>query len=52
MLAQQTDVLPPAWIENAVETNVPGVTGSTRGPTSDLTAGLTLRWNSGGTEAP
>jgi transposase len=53
MLTQQTGVLLPAWIEHAAEANLPGLTGFARGLTSDLnavTAGLTLRWSSGGTE--
>jgi len=53
MLTQQTGVLLPAWIEDATAANLPGLTGFARGLTGDLdavTAGLTLRWNSGGTE--
>ncbi|MGP4052605.1 transposase [Streptomyces sp. 2A115] len=53
MFTQQTGVLLPAWIEDAAEAGLPGLTGFARGLTSDLdavTAGLTLRWSSGGTE--
>ncbi|WP_328766003.1 ISL3 family transposase [Streptomyces sp. NBC_00286] len=53
MLTQQTGVLLPAWIEEAVAADLPGLTGFARDLTSDLdavTAGLTLRWSSGGTE--
>ncbi|MET9567155.1 transposase [Streptomyces tauricus] len=53
MLTQQTGVLLPAWIKDAAEANLPGLAGFARGLTSDLdavTAGLTLRWSSGGTE--
>ncbi|WP_159062906.1 transposase [Streptomyces scabiei] len=53
MLTQQTGIFPPAWINEALAVNLPGLTGFARGLTSDLdavTAGLTLRWNSGGTE--
>ncbi|MFD7168518.1 transposase [Streptomyces violascens] len=53
MLTQQTGVLLAAWIEDAVEAELPGLTGFARGLTSDFdaaTAGLTLRWSSGGTE--
>lgn len=52
MLTRQTGLLLPAWIEDAAEADLPGLTGFARGLTSDLdaiTAGLTLRWNSGGT---
>jgi transposase len=53
MLTQQTGILLPAWIEEATAANLPGLTGFARGLTNDLdavTAGLTLRWSSGGTE--
>ncbi|MCC9710268.1 transposase [Streptomyces sp. MNU76] len=53
MLTQQTGILPPAWINEALAVNLPGLTGFARSLTGDLdavTAGLTLRWNSGGTE--
>ncbi|MFG2732114.1 transposase [Streptomyces canus] len=53
MLTQRTGVLLPAWIEDAAEADLPGLTGFARGLTSDfdaVTAGLTLRWSSGGTE--
>ncbi|MEU9883527.1 hypothetical protein [Streptomyces phaeochromogenes] len=53
MLAQQTGVLLPAWIDEALTADLPGPTGFARGLTDDLdavTAGLTLRWSSGGTE--
>ncbi|WP_369244362.1 hypothetical protein [Streptomyces sp. R41] len=49
MLTHQTGVLLPAWIEDAVEANLPGLTGFARGLAA-VTAGLALRWNSGGTE--
>ena len=45
--------LPPAWIDEATEADLPGLAGFARGLTGDLdavTAGLTLRWSSGGTE--
>ncbi|MFB7493121.1 hypothetical protein ACFC09_00180 [Streptomyces sp. NPDC056161] len=53
VLTQPTGVLLPAWIEGAAEADLPGLTHSARGLTSDLdavTAGLALRWSSGGTE--
>ncbi len=53
MLTQQTGVLLPAWIDEALTANLPGITGFARGLTGDLeavAAGLTLRWSSGGTE--
>lgn len=53
MLTQQTGVLLPAWIEEAVAADLPGLAGFARGLTGDLdavTAGLTLRCSSGGTE--
>ncbi|WP_063749787.1 ISL3 family transposase [Streptomyces xylophagus] len=53
MLTQQTGVLLPAWIADATAANLPGLTGFARGLTRDIdavTAGLTLRWSSGGTE--
>ncbi|WP_171060267.1 transposase [Streptomyces montanus] len=53
MLTQRTGVLLPAWIEGAAEAELRGWTGFARGLTSDLdavTAGLTFRWRSGGTE--
>nr|WP_241266671.1 ISL3 family transposase [Streptomyces scabichelini] len=53
MLTQQTGVLLPAWIEDTAEAKLPGLTGFARGLNSDfdaVTAGLTLRWSSGGTE--
>ncbi|WP_327425975.1 hypothetical protein [Streptomyces sp. NBC_01236] len=46
MLTQQTGVLLPAWIEDAAEADLPGLTGFARGLTSDLdavTAGLIIR---------
>ncbi|MEV0177583.1 transposase [Streptomyces sp. NPDC050803] len=53
MLTQQTGVLLPAWIDEALAADLPGLTGFARGLTSDLdavTAGLTLCWSSDGTE--
>lgn len=53
MLTQQTGVLLPTWVEDATAANLPGLPGFARGLTGDLdavTAGLTLRWSSGGTE--
>ncbi|WP_151481229.1 transposase [Streptomyces albicerus] len=53
MLTQQTGVLLPAWIDEALTADLPGLTGFARDLTNDLdavTAGLTLRWSSGGTE--
>lgn len=53
MLTQQTGVFLPAWIDEALTADLPGPTGFARGLTNDLdavTAGLTLRWSSGGAE--
>lgn len=53
MLTQQTGVLLPAWIDEATAVDLPGLSGFARGLNGDLdavTAGLTLRWSSGGTE--
>ncbi|MFI1488649.1 transposase [Streptomyces sp. NPDC020747] len=53
MLTQQTGVLPPAWINESLAADLPGLTGFARGLTNDLdavTAGLTLLWSPGGTE--
>ncbi|WP_327312000.1 hypothetical protein [Streptomyces sp. NBC_01235] len=38
MLTQQNGVLLPAWIEDAAEANLPGLTGFAHGLTSDLNA--------------
>jgi len=53
MLTQQTGVLLLVWIDEALTADLPGLSGFARGLTNDLdavTAGLTLRWSSGGTE--
>jgi len=53
MLTQQTGVLLPSWMDEALAADLPGLAGFARGLTGDLdavTAGLTLRWSSGGTE--
>ncbi|MER5218293.1 ISL3 family transposase, partial [Streptomyces sp. NPDC002838] len=53
MLTRQTGVLLPTWIDETLAADLPGLTGFARGLTNDLdavTAGLTLRWSSGGTE--
>ncbi|WP_216372947.1 hypothetical protein [Streptomyces tailanensis] len=42
-------VLLPAWIDEALAADLPGLTGLT-GALDAVTAGLTLRWSSGGTE--
>ncbi|WP_190094136.1 transposase [Streptomyces melanogenes] len=54
MLTQQTGVLLPAWIDEAIVADLPGLSGFARSLTNDIdavTAGLTLRWSSGITEA-
>ncbi|AVH54707.1 MULTISPECIES: ISL3 family transposase [Streptomyces] len=53
MLTEQTGVLLPAWIGEAMAADLPGLTSFARGLTNDIdavTAGLTLRWSSGITE--
>ncbi|GCB42809.1 transposase [Streptomyces sp. NL15-2K] len=43
----------PTWIDETLAVGLPGLTGFARGLTGYLdavTAGLTLRWSSGGTE--
>ncbi|MHA5053421.1 ISL3 family transposase [Streptomyces sp. SD15] len=43
----------PAWIDETLAAELPGLSGFARGLNNDLdavTAGLTLRWSSGGTE--
>ncbi|MEU6192546.1 transposase [Streptomyces sp. NPDC047061] len=53
MLALRTGADLPDWINTARTAQLPGITGFAHGLTTDLaavTAGLTVRWSSGGTE--